>query len=145
MKQIWNHASNEMNGYAWFVKRNMGALSIDGEITNPLLLTASDGKLYPLQFLKAEREDPLSDVIKVSWQNDPHLKATRLSDPLFAITLVGDHFSEVNYLQLKRGDLNGTFHLPLPNHPVVDGKKTLFLFLGSEEGLYSQSESFEVA
>jgi len=44
MKQIWNHASNEMNGYAWFVKRNMGALSIDGEITKPLLLTAPDGK-----------------------------------------------------------------------------------------------------
>jgi len=78
MTKIWNNTTDKMNGYAWFMKQNMKNLSIAGELTDPALFIVADGPLAPLQLLKAERQAPLSEVIRVSWQNDPHIKAARL-------------------------------------------------------------------
>lgn len=142
MKQIWNEVSTEMNGYASFVKANMPALAIDGTLIDPMLLTISDGKLVNPQLLKAEREDPLSDQIRVSWQNDKNSKKERLEDTLCAMTFSGDHFSSLMNTGLKRGDQSGTFTLPLP-YPETDSKVTLFLFMRSEDqGQVSKSISF---
>lgn len=141
MEQIWREVSTGMNGYALFVKANMPALEIDGTLTDPTLLTVSDGKLMHLQLLKAEREEELSNTIRVSWQNDKNSPCERLEDALMAMTFEGQHFSPITDTGLKRGDQSGTFLLPLA-HPVTEGKVTMFLFMRNHEGQVSRSISF---
>lgn len=144
IKKIWNQFTDEMNGYALFIKHNMYTLSINGELIDPTQLIVSVGKLSPLLFLKAERETIDSDRIKVSWQNDPNLKKERLTDALFAVSMRDEKFSKMHDTGLKRGDQSGTFILPLP-YSLSEGKVNLFLFLVSaDEANCSMSESFGI-
>lgn len=132
LQQSWNQVSNERNGYASFVKANMPALEIDGSLIDPTLLTVTEGKLPSLQHLKAERPAPSSNLIHVSWQNDPHLKKERATDALMALTFVQDHFSPLTDTGLQRADQSGTFPLP-PMPPATEGPVTLFLFMSSND------------
>jgi hypothetical protein len=114
VKQTWNQVSPERNGYASFVKTNMSALQIDGTLTDPTQLTLTDGKLMPVQLLKAVREAPSSNSIKVSWQNDKNSPRERMDDALMALTFTGGYFSALTDTGLKRADQSGTFPFPPP-------------------------------
>ena len=143
LRSSWSAVSPELNGYASFVKANMGALAIDGSLIDPTRLTLTQGKGEIPQLLKAQREAPLSPVIGVSWQNDPNSPPERLKDALWAIPFDGNHFSAPMDTGLKRADLSGTFILP----PIPPGRKvptTLFLFLITTDGVVSRSKGFEL-
>src|SRR5665647_173138 len=67
---IWNKATDQMNGYAWFLKQNMPALAMDGTLIDAKMLKVSDGKLSIPKDLRAERLPDDATTITVSWQND---------------------------------------------------------------------------
>lgn len=144
VKQTWNQVSQERNGYASFIKTNMSALQIDGTLTDPTRLTLTDGKLMPVQLLKAARQAPSSNIITVSWQNDKNTPRERMNDAFMALTFTGGYFSALTDTGLKRADQSGTFPLP-PAPPLAQGPVTLFLFLRSNDSRQvSKSGCFEM-
>jgi hypothetical protein len=129
VSKIWNSAAQEMNGYAWFMKANMPAFEMDGTLIDPKLLKVSAGKLPLPQLLKAERLADDASTIKVSWQNDPHLKGERLNDELMAISFADGKFSQVTATGIVRNALQGSFNLPLK--PV--NATHVYLFMASTD------------
>jgi hypothetical protein len=141
VSNIWNGATDQMNGYAWFLKQNMPALEMDGTLIDAKLLKVSDGKLPLPQDLKAERLPEDATTIEVSWQNDPHTRGKRLQDELMAVSFADGKFSKVTPTGLLRSALNGTF--TLPQKPA--NASHLYLFMASaDREEYSESICIEV-
>ena len=139
--KVWNTAAQKMNGYAWFVKANMPALQRDGSLIDAVLLKMSDGSLPVPQKLLAERVEGETDVIRLSWQNDPHSNRERLNDELMMISYGNQQFSPITATGLKRSQLGGTFALPAKPAEATH----VFLFMASaDKEKYSESCSFAV-
>ena len=138
---IWNLGAQKMNGYAYFMKANMPAFAMDGSLIDPQMLQLSTGQLHlPVQ-LKAERTATESSTIKVSWQNDLHLKGERLNDELMVVSFVNGAYSQLTATGLIRSAKNGLFELPtLPKSATH-----VYLFLASgDKKDYSESVGFKV-
>lgn len=137
---IWNLGSQKMNGYAQFIKSNMPAFAMDGSLIDPNMLQLSIGKLHlPIQ-LKAERaENP--NMIKVSWQNDLHLKGLRMNDELIAVSYANGQYSQLTVTGLVRGSLNGSFELPETRKAATH----IYLFMAStDKKEYTGSVCFKI-
>ena len=139
--QIWNLASEEMNGYAYFMKINLSAFGADCNLTDPRELQLSTGKLrLPLE-LEAERTSPGSNTITVSWINDPQLKGIRLQDELMMVSSANGIYSVLTPAGLKRSSLGGLFTLPVK---PVDATH-VYLFFASQDGMdYTESVCFQI-
>jgi len=138
---IWNKATDQMTGYAWFLKQNLPALEMDGTLIDPKMLKISDGKLSIPKDLRADRLPDDATTIKVSWQNDLHVSAKRLQDELMAVSFADGKFSPVMGTGIVRSVLNGTFQLPLKPANATH----LYLFMASSDREeYSESVCFEV-
>jgi len=137
---IWNLGAKKMNGYAWFLKANLPAFSLDGTLLDERLLQLSTGKLHLPQGLQARRSETESASITVNWQNDPLLKGERLNDELMAVHLSEGKFSASLSTGLQRSHQYGTFNLP-----SASGPSYLYLFFASADKKdYSGSVCFEV-
>ena len=146
-KKIWSLAAESMNGYAWFIKKNIPALAIDGTLFDPTMLSVSDGHLIPLQKITVEPEIFSNPIINVHWQNDEHLKSDRLKDTIWAMTLTDGVFSPSVNTGFHREDLHATIMLPRPYapNPTVSGIVHLFIYVSSSDELqYTQSVSFQL-
>jgi hypothetical protein len=138
---IWNLGSEEMNGYALFMKVNLAAFGTEGNLTDPRELLLSTGKLrLPLE-LQALRTAPGSTTIKVSWMNDPQLKGVRLQDELRMVSYANGIYSVLSPTGLLRSAQGGTFTPPVKPADATH----LYLFFGSQEGFdYTESVCFEI-
>ncbi|WP_320167973.1 hypothetical protein [Mangrovibacterium marinum] len=84
IQPIWNKLVAGKSGYHLFLKANMPAFGRDGGLEDLSLLHFSDGKLALPFHLQARRLDAMT--IRVSWENDPLLPASRMRDELLFIT-----------------------------------------------------------
>ena len=75
------------------------------------LIKVSNGHLPFPHELRAERMPGDSNSIKVSWVNDGHFSAARLSDQLMALHYVDGKFSKVAPTGINPSALQGTFTL----------------------------------
>jgi len=141
ISKIWNGATEQMNGYAWFMKATMPALEMDGTLIDPKLLKVSVGKLPITQNLKAERQPDNAATIVVSWLNDRHVKGERLKDEIMVMSYAEGKFSRVTETGIVRGTMNGSFELPL--HPTSATHVYLFMASRDRED-YSESVCVEV-
>jgi len=151
IKNIWNLASSEMNGYAYFIKKNIPALTIAGDLIDPLLISATDGKLTFPPFT-LEREVNPSNTVHISWVNDPNLKPVRLTDHLMVMSYgpdpdsyrdYQDVFSPVCDTHFKRNDTTGVVIKP-PLHGSTFISHLFFFFASADQLLYSPSRGFRV-
>jgi hypothetical protein len=129
--RIWNLGSQQMNGYALFLKANMPAFGVDGTLLDPKMLQLSTGKLNLPQKLEARKAEGEGSMVEVSWQNDPLLSAVRLQDELMAVSSADGQYSEVMGTGIKREAMGGTFELPAFPMPQAPGPVHLYLFFGS--------------
>jgi hypothetical protein len=138
---IWKLATQEMNGYIYFMKINMPAFGPDGSLTNPRELQLSTGKLrLPLDLI-ASRQAAGSSTVEVSWKNDPNLKAVRLQDELMMISYANGSYSVLSPAGLERRAQSGTFTLPVKPADATH----IYLFFASKDKLeYTESVCFEV-
>ena len=143
IKNIWNLASTEMNGYAYFIKKNIPALTIAGDLIDPLLISATEGKL-PFPQLKLEDEVSPSNTVHVSWVNDPNLKKERLTDNLMVMSYGNEAFTPVCDTYFKRKDSNCVVIKP-PLHGSTLISHLFFFFASADQLLYSPSISFNVS
>jgi len=139
--QIWKLATQEMNGYVYFMKINMPAFGPDGRLTNPRELQLSAGKLrLPLDLL-ASRQAAGSSTIEVSWESDPNLKEVRLQDDLMVVSYANGAYSVISPTGLQRSAQSGTFTLPVK--PAAATHVYLF-FASNDEKDYTESVCFEL-
>jgi len=142
MNEIWNLAAKDMNSYAWFVKKNMNALHIDGTLISPSLIQVIDGSL-PVPQLKSDQNDPIPNEVKIEWTNDPHIAKQRLSDTLMYMTYHDEKFSEMMDTGYKR---NQEFCI-VPK-PQADTQTNLcylyFFFKNDNDTLYTPSVNVTV-
>lgn len=143
---IWNLGSEEMNGYALFLKANMPALALNGTLMDPRMLQLSTGKLNLPQEFKAVRAEGETLAMQVSWKNDPLLSGERLKDQLMVITTNGNKYMERMATGIKRGDAGGTFELPAkPSHHMADFTHVYLFFASRDEKDFTASCCFEIA
>jgi len=139
--QIWKLATQEMNGYVYFMKINMPAFGPDGSLTNPRELQLSTGKLRLPLDLAASRQAAGSSTIEVSWENDLNLKAVRLHDELMMVSYANGVYSVLSPTGLERSAQSGTFTPPVK--PV--NATHVYLFFASKDKLeYTESVCFEL-
>lgn len=142
IRGIWNLASPSNRGYSLFVKANMPAFDLEGELIDARMLQVSTGNLILPRQLAAERQTESASLLAVSWMNDPNLVAERLNDELMIVSGDGTHYSDVVATGLHRSDLNGTFELPARPLNVTH----IFLYFASRGGNdFSDSRCFEVS
>ena len=139
---IWKLATQEMNGYIYFMKINMPAFGPDGTLTNPRELQLSTGKLrLPLDLL-ASRQIEGSSTVEVSWVNDPNLKEVRLQDKLMFISYADGEYSVLSPAGLLRSAQSGSFTLPAKPADATH----VYLFFASQDKLeYTESVCFELS
>jgi len=142
MNEIWNLAAQEMNGYAWFIKKNMNALHIDGTLISPSLIRVIDGSL-PEPLLKLDPTHPNPHEVKIEWTNDPHLQKQRLSDSLMYMTYHDHEFSEMMATGYKRSQEYGI--VPKPQADAQTGLCYLYFFFKNEQdSLFTPSVNITV-
>jgi len=138
---IWKLATQEMNGYVYFMKINMPAFAPDGSLTNPRELQLSTGKLRLPLDLTASRQTAASSTIEVSWNNDPNLKAVRLHDELMIVSYANGIYSVMSPTGLERSAQNSSFTLPVKPADATH----IYLFFASQDKLeYTESVCFEI-
>ena len=138
---IWKLATQEMNGYVYFMKINMPAFGPDGSLTNPRELQLSTGKLRLPLDLVASRQAEGSSIVEVSWNNDPNLKVVRLHDELMMVSYAKGVYSVLSPTGLERSAQSGTFTLPVK--PVA--ATHVYLFFASQDKLeYAESVCFDL-
>ena len=143
--QIWNLGSQQMNGYALFLKANMPAFGVDGTLLDPKLLQLSVGKLSLPQKLEVKKSEGEGTTVSVTWQNDPLLSAVRLQDELMAVSSADGQYSDVMATGIKREAISGTFELPAFPTPHAPGPVHLYLFFASANRKgYTGSDCFEL-
>ena len=142
MNEIWNLATREMNGYAWFIKKNMNALHIDGTLISPSLIRVIDGSL-PEPLLKLDPTHPNPHEVKIEWTNDPHLAKQRLSDSLMVMSYQNHEFSEMIDTGYKRNQESAI--VPKPRADAQTGLCYLYFFFKNEQdSLYTPSENVTI-
>jgi len=138
---IWKLATQEMNGYVYFMKINMPAFGPDGNLTNPRELQLSTGKLRLPLDLAASRQAEGSLTVEVSWENDPNLKAVRLYDELMMVSYANGVYSVMSPTGLERSAQNGSFTL----HVWPANTTHIYLFFASQDEMeYTESVCFEI-
>ena len=139
---IWKLATQEMNGYVYFMKINMPAFAPDGSLIDPRELQLSTGKLRLPLDLQAIRTAAGSSAIKVSWVNDPYLKEVRLQDELKFVSYADGIYSVLSPAGLERRAQGGTFTLPVKPTDATH----VYLFFASQDKLeYTESVCFELS
>jgi len=142
MNEIWNLAAQEMNGYAWFIKKNMNALQIDGTLISPSLIRVVDGTLSePL--LKLDPTHPIPNEVKIEWTNDPHIQKQRLSDSLMMMTYHDHVFSEMIDTGYKRNQEIAVIPKSVPDS-VTNLCYMYFFFKNEDDTLFTPSVNITV-
>ncbi len=83
IQPIWNKIDPNRIGYNLFVKANMAAFALNGELADLSLLHFADGHLPTLSGCRVARKAGLEFQIEVSWNNDPLLGERLMADELW--------------------------------------------------------------
>jgi len=141
IQKIWTTAAVKMTGYNLFIKKNMDALSISGDLIDPKLIQVSDGSLpIPLLKLSSLPENPRYAIY---WKNDINLAKQRLTDSLMFMTYSDLHFSTPTATGVTRANIGCVLDKP-PIDPLSKLGHVYFFFQNSQQTLFSPSVSLEI-
>jgi len=131
-----------MSGYALFLKTNMPAFATDGSIEDVKKIILSTGKLPFPPDLTALPVVVQPGSIEVMWTLEPHIKGESrvLGNELMVVSAADSHYSEITQTGIKRGDLQGTFVLPLLR--PFPGTHIYLMFTSKDRRDYSPSTCF---
>jgi len=118
----------------------MPAFDPDGALEDVRKIQLSTGKLPFPPDLLAVRSASDTASIEVNWTEEPHILGQRLSDELMVVSAADSHYSEITQTGIKRGDLQGTFVLPLLR--PFPGTHIYLMFTSKDGRDYSPSACF---
>jgi hypothetical protein len=91
IRQIWNLAAEYGHGYNLFLKANMPAFALDGQLAEVEKLHFSAGKLPLPQQFKAGMSTGTPAKVEVTWVNDENMAEVYNYDELMMIVGYPDH------------------------------------------------------
>jgi hypothetical protein len=139
--EIWNHASENRHGFNLFLKANMPAFALDGELADQSKLHFSDGRLpLPLQF-NAKRMTGDPSKVEVSWHNDENLSGIYSRNKLMMVAGYNVRFTTPSETQIQRKDGSGIINLP-SDYEQVTGIWLYFALADKKE--YSPDQYFGI-
>lgn len=141
IKPIWNLLPGKGSGYYHFLKTNMPAFGLDGQMADRAMLHFSDGVL-PFPFLfKVEVIESEQDKFRVSWENDTLISSLFTNDELLLVPAFDDKFGEPFNTGITRSVSNATIILPAFPSKV----EAVYLFFASvDRRRYSPDRYFEL-
>lgn len=143
--QIWNGTNKRMSGYALFLKTNMPAFGRDGTLEDVTRIRLSMGNLAFPQGFEARRSETDNNRVEVSWPKELHVGGVHLKDELMLISAGDGEYSDILDTGILRGQLGGSFELPVLTLLPAPSPMHLYLFFGSKDHRdYSESVCFEV-
>jgi hypothetical protein len=137
---IWNLVSGKGSGYNRFLKANMPAFGLDGQLADRAMLHFSDGMLpLPFHFMVEMAKDE-NDKISVSWENDTLNNSKYEQDELMMIPAYADGIGEPVNTGTRRKAAKVTLALPAGPSKV----EAVYLFFASNDRKrYSPDRYFE--
>jgi len=140
IKPIWNLVPGKGSGYNRFIKANMPAFGLDGNLTDRSMLHFSDGVLPLPYHFKSEKLVTEENKISVSWENDQLISNVNDRDDLLLVTSFGENFKGPYRTGIKRSELSAVLELPVESSPV----QGVYLFFASvDRKKYSPDKYFE--
>ena len=141
IKSIWNLIPGKGSGYNKFLKANMPAFGLDGQLADRAMLHFSDGVLpFPFHFNFDMIPGEL-DKISVSWENDALISGKYSSDELCFLPAFADSFGDPYFTGIKRSSAMAM--IDLPDYPSKT--EALYLFFTSiDRKRYSPDKYVEV-
>jgi hypothetical protein len=138
---IWNLVPGKGSGYNRFLKANMPAFGLDGQLADRAMLHFSDGMLpLPFHFM-VEMKIGENDKISVSWYNDTFNSIWFDQDELMLVPAYADGFGEPVNTGMKRKASNVSLALPTGPSKV----EAVYLFFAStDRKRYSPDRYFEL-
>ncbi len=112
IQPIWNKIDPNRIGYNLFVKANMAAFALNGELADQSLLHFADGHLPPLTGCQVQRHPGLNQAITVSWVNDSLLRQPLLTDELLLMVATAAGIKGPIETGIQRGVGSGQLILP---------------------------------
>ncbi|HEY3388916.1 MAG TPA: DUF6266 family protein [Prolixibacteraceae bacterium] len=129
IRQIWNLADEYGHGYNLFLKANMPAFGLDGQLADVEKLHFSAGKLpLPLHF-KAHRSALDPSKVEVSWLNDENLSRVYYHDELMMVAWYPDHTTAPIITGVKRIQGETVIDLPAGFESITG----IYLFFASHD------------
>jgi hypothetical protein len=139
--QIWNLAGVPGRGYHEFLKANMPAFGLDGQLEEVGKLHFSDGKLPLPQNLEAKRSDETPSQVEVSWINESKLPKVNLQDELMMVAGYPDHRTAPIATGVLRSKGNALIDLP-DEYETIGG---IYLFFAAyKKDAYSPDQYFKL-
>ena len=90
IKPIWDQLAVKMSGYNLFVKENIGAFDVDGNVSDYSLLTFSKGEVSLPADVVAADDAAVEGGIKVTWTDNSGDEGAAATDELMLVALAGD-------------------------------------------------------
>ncbi|MGE5457569.1 MAG: DUF6266 family protein [Methanococcaceae archaeon] len=141
VKQIWESASEKMNGFNLFLKFNLQAFGYDGKLADPERLHLSQGVLSLPHKIKATLVEEEAKEVVISWASDSMSGMDSLNDELMIMAAGENIFTG----PISTGAIRkqGAATIQLPEIPeVITG---IYLFFQSvERNLYSPDLYFQI-
>jgi len=138
---IWNLTAEYGHGYNAFLKANIAAFALDGELAEVEKLHFSAGNLPLPQQLKAKRSAGDASKLEVSWENDENLSPVFSHDELMMVCAYPDHFMTPIETTVIRKTGGGLIDLPADSETI--GGIWLFFRAYKKDG-YSGDEYFGI-
>jgi hypothetical protein len=139
--QIWNLAAEHGHGFNLFLKANMPAFALDGQLLEIEKLHFSDGKLpLPMQF-KAKRLDGDPSKVEATWLNDENLSGIYTHDELMIVAGYSDHFSSPVATGVHRKAGHAIISLP-DDYPEIT--RVWLFFAAYNRKAYSPDQFFSI-
>jgi hypothetical protein len=139
IQPIWNKAPGKGSGYSRFLKANMPAFGLDGQLADKSMLHFSDGVLpFPFHFSVTIIEGE-NDKIQVSWENDSLISGMYTMDELFLVPALTDGFGKPFNTGIRRSASEATIVLPVESSKI----EAVYLFFSSvDRKRYSPDKYF---
>ncbi len=126
---VWNKISDKKSGYHLFLKANMPAFGLDGEIADISRLHFSDGNLPLPYVLKAEKMSDEPQNFKIRWQNDNLIQTRFINDELMYVVAYQNSFSGINETGILRKHTEGIITMSVKTENV----KAIYLFFAAPD------------
>jgi hypothetical protein len=138
---IWNHVPGKGSGYNRFLKANMPAFGLDGQLADRAMLHFSDG-ILPLPFhFMVEMVMDENDKINVTWENDTLNNSKYEQDELMMVPAYTNGFGEPVNTGCRRKAAKVVIALPAGPSKV----EAVYLFFASNDRKrYSPDRYFEL-
>jgi hypothetical protein len=141
VKEIWDLASEKMNGFNLFLKVNLQAFGAEGNLEDLTRFHFAQGSLPLPHKLTATRMQGNPGMVQISWQDDSGIGLASADDQLLFLTTNGKQFNGPLQTKVRREEEAALIQLPEESEAITG----IFLFFKSSKGkLYSPDQFFGI-